>query len=148
METTETTPNNTAKDVNKEIDNLLSGYTETPIINEPVETGKKRGRKPKDQSPPVNEEPKIMDSAAISGSLLILLVDLLIPNILVFANNKFSKKKMKASKLQMTAQQRSELEPLADAVAKQMALKSSPLAVLIISMVGIYGVNLIMQKGE
>jgi hypothetical protein len=147
METKETSQNNTAKDVNKEIDNLLSGYTETPIINEPVETGKKRGRKPK-ESQPIPEEPQILDSAAISGSLLILLVDLLIPNILVFANNRFSKKKMKASKLQMTAQQRNELEPLADAVAKQMALKSSPLAVLIISMVGIYGVNFIMQKGE
>jgi hypothetical protein len=137
-------------DVMKEMNELLTGYTEKLTIDEPAAMEgekKKRGRPSKSSKveEPINE---IQGSSVISGSLLILLIDLILPNIMAAVNNKVSKKKIKASLLQMTPEQRKELEPVADAVSREMMLKANPLAMLIISMIGIYGVNLMMLKNE
>lgn len=149
----------TSKDENKEINDLLSGYSEKIQVDEGAamdyEVSKqpkgKRGRPRKDEPLQNSGGPtQIEGEALISGALMLMLIDLALPNLISFANNKFNKKgkKIKASDLQMTEEQRRDLEPLADQVAKEMMLKASPLSVLIISMIGIYGINFMMLKAN
>jgi hypothetical protein len=134
-----------------EVEKLLSGYTEKATINEPLNTGdlnkKTRGR-PKKEVSQENDSKIIPDSALISGSLMLILIDLLIPNLIAFLNNRFSKKKIKALKLQMTDKQKEELSPVADAAAKQWMLQASPTSVLLVALLGIYGVNFMMLQSE
>jgi len=144
------TINNTQPDSLKEVENLLIGYTEKPIVNTETESTKKRGRKPKNFQPEPEPEQlqTIGDNPMLSGSMIILMIDLIIPNLICFAGNRFTKKKIKPQRLQMTSKQREELEPIAEKVAQQMALKANPMAVLIISLLGIYGVNFMSQMNE
>jgi hypothetical protein len=139
-----------------EVNDLLSGYTEKVIIDTPSAQDaekKKRGRPKKgeqDKTPQGTfSDPNVMpENPIISGSLMVLLIDLILPNVICMINNKVSKKKIKANLLMMTDEQRKQLEPVADQVAKEMSLKANPLTVLIVSMIGIYGVNLMMLKSE
>lgn len=129
--------------VSKEIQDLLGGYKETLQVEEQTEQPKdKRGRKKKLVEP---EQPPEMPSL-ISGALLVLMIDLIIPNIIVFANNKITKEKIKAKDLQLTNAQKNELQPVADEVAKTIALQANPLIVLVVTLLGIYGVNLMALK--
>ena len=148
----------TSKDENKEINDLLSGYSEKIQVDEGAamdyEVSKqpkgKRGRPKKEEPLQTGQPTQIEGEALISGAVMLMLIDLALPNLISFANNKFNKKgkKIKASDLQMSEEQRRELEPVADQVAKEMMLKASPLSVLIISMIGIYGINFMMLKAN
>jgi hypothetical protein len=134
--------------VNSEIFDILNGYTEKIQIDEPAamqNEKSKRGRKSKQA-----EAQQIEPAPVITGALMMMLIDLALPHLLAFANNKLNKKgkKIKASDLQMTPEQRKELEPVADQVAKEMMIQANPLTVLIISMIGIYGINFMMIKNE
>lgn len=136
----------TEKPPETEINELLKGYTKKMTIEEQPEEKeppkKKRGR-PKKQ-----EEQEIKDSSLISGALFLLLIDLAIPSLMCFVNNQFSKDKMKAKALKLTKEQKEELSPIADEAVKQLMLKASPLTVLVVSLVGIYGLNFFMLKSE
>ena len=130
---------------NKEIDEILKGYKKKITIEneEPEEPKKKRGR-PKKTEP----EPEIQQSSLISGALFLLLIDLAIPTILSFVNNKVSEKPIKAKQLKLTKDQREELAPIADEAVKQLMLQAQPLTVFIISLLGIYGLNFMMLKSD
>jgi hypothetical protein len=137
-----------------EIEGILNGYTQAPFVNPETQSKSKRGRPKKEQQGAINQPNELQDnsipeSPVISGSLLILMVDLILPNLICFAANKMTRgKKIKANRLQMTAKQREELEPIAEQVAKDMAMKANPMTVLIISLIGIYGVNFMQLKAE
>jgi hypothetical protein len=130
-----------------EIDSMMGEYKEAFQVNEETQgiqdTEKKRGRPKKGF-----EKNIIKDDPIITGSLLIILIDLVIPNIMVFANNKFSKKKIKTSDLMLSNEQKKELEPFADAAANQMMLKGNPIYMLIVCLLGMYGVKLMTLKAE
>lgn len=131
--------------VSKEIQDLLGGYKETLQVEEqPEQPQSKRGRKSKKQEP---ESAPEMPSL-ISGALLVLMIDLIIPNIIAFANNKITNEKITAKSLQLTTAQKNELQPVADEVAKTIALQANPLTVLIVTLLGIYGVNLMALKSK
>lgn len=131
----------------KEVENLLKGYTEQLQVEPESEQPKKKGRKKKGIE--TEQEPSDLGiNSIISGALLILMIDLVIPNIMVFANNKLTKTKMKVKDLQLTKAQKDELIPLADEAAKKIALKGDPLTVFILSLVGIYGINLMSIKAS
>ena len=141
-------------EVNKEISDILSGYTEKINIDESSAVSnekEKRGRKKKgEKTEPVQE---IQESPVITGALMMLLIDLAMPNLISFVNNAIVKKtkkgkKISASALMMTSEQRKELEPVADQVAKEMMLHANPLTILIISMIGIYGINFMILQNE
>jgi hypothetical protein len=133
--------------LNKDIEDMLSGYKEDlQVSDEPAATAKtKRKSKKKVEAEP--EQPVEMPSM-ISGALLLLMIDLLIPNIIAFGNNKLSKEKIKASDLQLDNKQKKELEPIADEIAKTIALQGNPLTVLIVTLLGIYGINLMALKSK
>jgi|GEM_PF-1976715 hypothetical protein len=138
-----------APEPNKEIEKLLQGYKENVTVNEepefePINKKKGRGRPSKKDL----ESTSITDTQLLSGAMFLLLIDLIIPNLLVFLNNKSSKKKMKATALQLTNEQKRELAPLADEVAKQVAMKGNPLTIFIVSLLGIYGLNFMMLRQE
>lgn len=132
-----------------EINDLLKGYTKKMDVETEVEQEaprKKRGRPRKEKEPDTIE-----DSNLISGALFLLLIDLAIPALLSMANNmmvKDKRKKIKAKTLKMTKEQREELAPIADEAVKQLMLQASPLAVFLVSIIGIYGLNFMMLKSE
>jgi len=146
---------------NKTVDavaDLMKGYKDAPIIDEPSAqefAKKKRGRKPGQKagmsaSDVQSDNPEntgvIGENPIITGGLLMLLIDLVLPNVIALINNKVSKSKITASSLQLSEDERRQLEPLADQVAREMSVKANPLTVLIISLVGMYGMKLMTQK--
>ncbi len=152
--------NELSKEV-QEIKSNLSEYKEEinfsePIIETPEQPVKKetRGRKPGSK----NKRAELLEPAAqptpgtlqasdiISGALLLMFIDLAIPNLLVFANNARSKKKIKAKALQMTDEQKRQLEPFANEASKQLLLKGNPVQVFLIALISIYGLNFIALK--
>lgn len=84
----------------------------------------------------------------ITGALLITFIDLFIPMIIVTVNNLLdpSGKKVKIEQLRMKIQQRKELEPIADALAKEIELKANPWLLMIAALIGIYGLNFVNIK--
>ena len=137
--------------VNDEIYDILSGYSEKITIDEPAAIQNEKGKRGRKSKNGVNTEVnQIAESPVITGALMMMLIDLALPQLIAFANNKLNKKgkKIQATALQMTPEQRKELEPVADQVAKEMMIQANPLTVLIISMIGIYGINFMMIKNE
>lgn len=84
----------------------------------------------------------------ITGAMFITMIDLLLPLGMAALNNHFSDKKVDANKLKLTAKQRNDLAPVCDDLAKQWQITANPVAVLIVSLIGIYGVNLLMLRNE
>lgn len=111
------------------------------------QTGKKAG-----QLRPIRikstEQPDIdlSGNVIITGSLIITFADLLIPVLISALNNRFSKTKINADSLRMDTKQRQSLEPVADAVAKQLAFEGNPIIVFFVGLIGIYGMNYLALK--
>jgi hypothetical protein len=141
-----------------EINNLMAGYNQEAAINPDIEPEVKqekvetRGRKKKqrfDNGQPVDNIDRnktVTGGELISGAIILLFIDLLIPNVLAFSYNKINKKKKRidAKILQLTDKQKNELEPLANEAAKQMLLHASPMTVFVTALLGIYGLNFFM----
>ena len=83
-------------------------------------------------SPPVNP--------MISGYLFLCVLDFVAPHAIIFIFGFFDPryKEIKASKLQMTGEEKKELEPIADEVAKMYFTNVSPLAALAITAGSLY----------
>jgi hypothetical protein len=127
-----------------DIEKLMSDYKESAQVTEPIQTEKTetRGRKKKIEEP---SEPVI--PTVISGKLLLLLIDLIVPNVASGINNKFDKKRpITAKSLKLTKDQLEELEPIANEVAKLITLNANPIVMLSVALLGIYGVNIMAQK--
>ncbi len=91
----------------------------------------------------------IQGSAVISGILLITMIDLLFPLIVAVIHNQFSKdKKVKVSELSLKAGQKKELQPIADEVVKALNIEANPIHMFIISLLGIYGLNLVEARNK
>lgn len=137
------------KDKNiEEIKDFLSGNYGEPLEiseEEPIRKETRGRKKGSTKNKLQGNENKIYDNPVITGSIFILLLDLALPNLIAFANNRFTKKKIKASQMQMSASQREQMTPIADAAASQLMLQANPVTILIISLFGIYGFNYMQQ---
>ena len=142
--------------VETKTDDILNGYTEEANIpsesitveHKEPEPKKKRGR-PKGSGSKASKSrftEKVEGNEIINGTLLIFFIDTAIPMAISFLNNRFSDEKVKASELQLTAAQKRDLQPIADEVAKQIAINGNPMTVFIISLVSIYAGNYISKK--
>jgi hypothetical protein len=144
-----------AKDVSdSELDSLLSQY-QTKVIegsdiieetsnefSEQETVKKKRGRKKgsKNKSTDIPES-EFIDSQLLTGSLLILVIDILFPLVIVTVSNMLNKSaKITAEDLQLTEKQKKDLTPVADAVAKKINI-DNPLLLMVVCLGGIYGMN-------
>jgi hypothetical protein len=144
------------------VSELMKGYTEEINVDAPAaqefikgKRGRKKGQKNGMKADEIGTsepggfgEPAINENPIISGALLVMLIDIALPNLMAIINNKVSKKKIKASSLQLSEDERKQLEPLANQVAQEMSVKANPLTVLIISLVSMYGMKLMTQKTE
>ncbi len=80
-------------------------------------------------------------SDLLTGALFISMIDILLPLLIEVVNNKFSKDKIKASDLTLTAEQQKRLSPIADELVKRLNLDLHPGLLLILGLAGIYGLN-------
>ena len=146
--------NKDVPDFMKEIENDLSNFKEEIQVeqSDPVQVSvpekKKRGRKPKDKFEQDITEKRVVSDTIINGALLLLFIDVVIPNLIAMINNKMSKKKIKASRLAMTEGQKRELQPIADEAARAIQLQGNPITILAFSIVSIYATNLLLIKTE
>jgi hypothetical protein len=107
----------------------------------------KKDYKPKDDgkgqviSVGVNKK-KVDLSKYVSGTLLIMLIDSLIPNLMLYAGKYIAPEKYKNAKvesLQMTFEERKQIEPLANEVIVVLIGELSPLEAFLIFTAVIYG---------
>jgi len=138
-------PENIPDNSLSEISKLMSDYKEqASVTDEPIKEEKKgRGRPKKTE---VKEQNNVInESSLITGSLFMLLINLIIPGLTAFIHNQFNKKnKIKSSQLALNKDQLEEIKPLADEAAKQIKLHADPMTLFIMALVGIYGVNYMM----
>ena len=132
---------------------LSVGLKEPENKNDPryyYQSGVKKGQlrpKPKlTAQPPQPAQPAGITGEIISGVLFLTLIDMLFPMLIAGLNNIASKDKIKYEHLQLTDKQKKELEPVANEVAKRIALTGNPIVLMCIAMGGIYGLNFAMLK--
>lgn len=85
------------------------------------------------------ENPNNVDiSKYISGALLLMMIDFLLPTLFTFVYPKLKRLKDKR-KLKMTKDERKELEPIADECIKQVAMKLAPMEAMALMLLFVYG---------
>jgi hypothetical protein len=110
--------------VKQDIDLSQYGQVETPInTNAPLED-------------PTQAQVDI--SKYISGALLLMMIDFLLPTLFTFVYPKLKRLKDK-KKLKMTKDERKELEPIADECIKQVAMKLAPMEAMALMLLFVYG---------
>ena len=77
-------------------------------------------------------------SKYISGALLLMMIDFLLPILFTFVYPKLKRLKDKR-KLKMTKEERKELEPIADECIKQVAMKLAPMEAMGLMLLFVYG---------
>lgn len=114
------------------------------------QSGKKKGQlKPnKTRVSYQPNKPATLSGEFLTGAIVIMLIDILLPLIFAGINNTVSKKKIDADKLKLTDKQKKEFEPIADAVLKSVKIEANPLLVLGIGLVGAYGMNFYLLKND
>ena len=128
-----------------EIENLLSGYTqemnvkddnpdENPDIEIPLKKKTRRSKK------------AVVSGEIMTGAMFLFLIDTIFPSVICAVNNRFSDKKVSPEKLMLTANQKKELEPLAQQVAEHLQAKGDPVTMFAITLLSLYGLNLMMQR--
>lgn len=87
-------------------------------------------------------------SALINGSMLLMCIDFIAPGVILwflkFVDPKY--KQIKAAKIKLTKEEKKDLEPLADAVAKQLLLNISPMAAFTILITFAYGSKIMAES--
>ena len=87
-------------------------------------------------------------SALINGAMLLMCIDFIAPGVILwllkFVDPKY--KQIKAAKIKLTKDEKKDLEPLADAVAKQLLLNISPMAAFTILITFAYGSKIMAES--
>ncbi len=119
------------------IDQYLDDYKDTPMTVHNKEEPEPEQAKEFESTP----ETMTLSGEVLSGTLFLTLIESIMPLVIGILSERFDNKKVDVKKLKLTAAQRKELEPICDAVVKQMNVKSNPIVLLVISLLGIYGLN-------
>lgn len=115
------------------------------------QSGKKKGQRRKKAiriEKNSDADDNVNFSDVLTGAMFITLLDMLLPLLIEVVNNRFTKHKIKASDLSMTADQRKRLAPLADGVVKKFNIQANPVVLLLIGVAGVYGMNYAMLIQE
>ena len=133
----------------KNVSDFLRGYTENMKIKQNQETlrevekeEEQATEQPHERTPP--KETITVGGELITGAMFVALIDTLAPLMITFLNDKFSKTKLNKDdlkRMKLNAQQRKELTPVCDEVVKYLDITENPIVILVISLIGIYGVN-------
>lgn len=113
-------------------------------------SGKKKGQlRPNKTKVSYNpSKPATLSGEFLTGAIVIMLIDILLPLLFAGINNTVSKKKIDADKLKLTDKQKKEFEPIADAVLKSIKIEANPVLVLAVGLVGAYGMNFYLIKND
>ena len=86
----------------------------------------------------------------ISGALLLIIIDIAFSNLIAWLMRFFSPKykTVKASEIKLSKEQRKELEPLSDAVVKELTVTLTPTQAFIFTLGGFYVSNAIAVASE
>jgi hypothetical protein len=79
------------------------------------------------------------------------MIDLLMPLLIAGIHNGVTKKKenrLKWNDLQMSAEQKKQLSPIADRVVKMIKLEGHPILIMSLTMLGLYGLNYATARME
>ena len=135
----------------KNVSDFLRGYTENMTIKNnkerfrEYEEEEKESDQPQERTPPKKEV--TVGGELITGTMFVALIDTLAPLMITFLNDKFSKTKLTKDdikRMKLNAQQKKELTPVCDEVVKYLDITENPIVILVISLIGIYGVNYMM----
>lgn len=125
------------------VDQPFLNIKDNPLISDTYnQEPEKKVRKPRRKK----ADKMIISGEVLTGALFLIFVDMLLPMLIALANNAISKDKIEGKDLGLTATQRNQLEPVADAVMKEIEMKANPVAILIITMAGLYGMNFMVAK--
>lgn len=122
-----------------------TGFVETPKVAtiEEVKRGRPKGSTkkappiPPDQFKPQETKPLFV-GALMSGTMLLIVIDLFLPMIIAGLNNKYNHKKITMRDLKLPAEVKSELAVLSDQVIKSMNLQLNPVWLFAFSLIGSY----------
>jgi len=91
-------------------------------------------------------DPKIQGGILITGGLFLTLINLIIPLLVSVLNNWLTDTKIKPEQMQLSKEQIKELDPVCDAVMKQMTLTGNPMVLLFIGLFSAYGLKFMDLK--
>lgn len=152
--------------ISKPLENIISsgmGNDVQPTVPQGevkyYRTGKKAGQ-PRPVKPPGNVPPvqpvqplpqqqvqgQPVQNSLISGALFLVVIDVAIPYVIVFINNKYSKIKMTAGLIQLSKEQKKDLEPIAEEVVRYLNIRANPVLIFTVSIGGMYAMNYNLQK--
>lgn len=100
---------------------------------------------PAPAAPPAPEEVKL-SGMLIDAGLFIALVDLAVPAAMVMANDLLGGEKVKVKDIQLTTEQKKQLEPIAQKMISELSLKGSPTAMFFLGLILSYGFNFMQAK--
>jgi hypothetical protein len=118
------------------------------------QTGKRAGQKRPNRARlkfVPGEEVSEIDGELITGALFLSMIDLLLPLLIAGIHNGVTKKKenrLKWNDLQMSAEQKKQLSPIADRVVKMIKLEGHPILIMSLTMLGLYGLNYATARME
>lgn len=104
-------------------------------------------QQPKPKSKP-RKKSKFSQKTVISGYMMLMIIDLVFPNIVVMLYNKLKGGDLQASDLQLTSEQKEELQPLADEAAKSLSMEINPMYLFLISLGTYYAGNFFALTGN
>jgi hypothetical protein len=153
---------NTPIDISQPAPSTQSTQLNTPTQTPPnpgyinKDTHFVRGAKKGQLKPPSLQRPSVtytppQGEQTVSGGLLspvlfLILIDFIFPVGIAAINNRFSDKKIEYKTLQLDADQKKALEPVTDALIKEIKLKGNPMVIFPIMLLCMYGGNFAMLK--
>ncbi len=90
--------------------------------------------------------PQIQGGILITGGLFLTLINLIIPLLVSVLNNWLTDTKIKPEQMQLDKAQLKELDPVCDAVMKQMSMTGNPMVLLFIGLFSAYGLKFMDLK--
>ncbi len=146
------------------VDDLFKGYKSAPMEVDPIvtESQEQTNENPDLSDPkkyyqsgpkkgePKTGRPKQLKGMYVTGAILLVMTDLLLPIGIAFIHNRFAGKenKIKALDIKLTPDQTLELRPMADEVAQYLNLYLNPVMLYGLTLTGFYYANLIKYKTE
>ena len=114
----------------KTLDNLLNEYKTAPNENTPQSANNEF----------INNH--------VSGALLLVIIDTIFPMAIKYGVKRYNNKDVKLNKLQMDAEEKKSLEPLADAFIKLHLSTLDPTTAFFLSLCFIYGGKAMLEISE
>lgn len=130
------------------LDEVLSQYTEAPKVEKDESKKYSKGQFKIPSDPDVKGSKKITVKAdtVITGSMVLLFINITIPGLIAAGHNKWNTKKYKhisRKDLKLSKEQLRDIEPIADEFAKTIDLTAHPALLLGAAMISVFATSYI-----